>query len=124
MHDLRTVQQAVKVWATYNFGGGRAWQSLLGVAEEVGELEEHADIPGLPRLIGALNHAYLKREQGIRGNRDDHDAAIVDAVADITIYLLDFCNEVNIDFADALTQTWQRVGSRDWRRYPTNGRTA
>ena len=35
-------------------------------------------------------HAELKARQGIRGTRDEHEAASKDALADIMIYLCDY----------------------------------
>lgn len=63
-------------WADHNFGSDRpARHPLLGEVEEIGELA----------------HAYLKNAQGIRKN-EDHRANAQDAIADIIIYLADFCN--------------------------------
>ena len=104
---LSELQAQVADWAAQNFGtsadGGDA---LLGVVEEVGE----------------LSHAVLKRKQGIRGTRAEHDAAIRDAVADIVIFLLDFCAREGIDLHEAVVDTWQSVvQKRDWRRNPATG---
>ena len=98
---LRTMQREQVAWVKHNFGEREAWQPLLGVAEEVGE----------------LSHAYLKRHQGIR-MQEGHDEAIVDAVADIVIFLSDFCSSEGIDLADAVELTWEKVRQRDWKADP------
>lgn len=71
--NLQNIQAEVAAWSQKNFGDQPAWRPLLGIGEELGE----------------LNHAYLKREQGIRQD-EDHDAAMRDAVGDIVIFLCDF----------------------------------
>lgn len=47
-------------------------ESVMGVIEEVGELA----------------HAILKKGQDIRGPASKHESAMIDAVGDITVYLL------------------------------------
>lgn len=106
--SLRGIQAEQVEWVAHNFGGDRpAWHPLLGVQEEVGELA----------------HAYLKRTQGIRVN-ENHDAAIRDAVADIVIYLLDFCTAEGIDLQSVLAETWAQVRGRDWKQSPETGMDA
>ena len=102
--SLRRIQEEQREWVRHNFGDRPAWQPLLGIQEEVGELA----------------HAFLKRSQGIRTG-EDHDAAIHDAVADIVIFLLDFCSAEGIDLESQLEQTWAAVRERDWKTDPTTG---
>lgn len=103
--ELNEIQQQHREWQLRNFGEHPAWHPLLGVGEEVGELQ----------------HAFLKREQGIRGTKEEHDAAIRDAVADILIYLCDFCNCEKIDMLEELNKTWLEVSKRDWKKNSVNG---
>lgn len=106
MSDLTQMQAEHREWAERNFGIGRpSWQPLLGALEELGELA----------------HAHLKDVQGIRGTSDDHRAAKIDAVADVIIYLTDYCNLEDIDLRGAVLDTWTEVRARDWRADPTNG---
>lgn len=70
-------------------------QTLVGVIEEVGEL------------------AGAHRE----GRHEDQ----IDAVGDIVLYLMDFCNKVGIDFEDAVRQTAAKVHARDWNANSVNG---
>lgn len=100
---LRTLQNEVSKWADHNFGDKR--DPFLGVVEEVGE----------------LSHAILKRKQGIRGTKEEHEEAIIDAVGDIVIFLADFCATQKIDFALSVALTWDKVKKRDWKKYPVNG---
>jgi NTP pyrophosphatase (non-canonical NTP hydrolase) len=89
-----------------NFGEkvGSGYQPLLGAMEELGELA----------------HAQLKSEQGIRMN-EDHRANKIDAIADVIIYLADYCNGQGIDLEDALRTTWNQVRQRDWTRNKETG---
>lgn len=79
--SIETIQREHLAWATYNFGERRPDDPHLGMIEEVGELA----------------HAMLKRRQGIRGNAEQHDAKAKDAIGDISIYMIDFCNLTGID---------------------------
>lgn len=103
--NLREYQEAVRQWSQHNFGDQPSWKPLLGIGEEVGE----------------LNHAYLKREQGIRQESHGAFERIRDAVGDIMIYLLDFCSREGIDAEIALAYVWQEVSQRDWKRFPKDG---
>ena len=73
--NLNKIQDEIAEWTERNFPTHPAYHPLLGVAEEVGE----------------LSHAHLKQEQSIRTG-EDHQADLFDAVGDIKIYLLDYCN--------------------------------
>lgn len=94
---LSELQYQVKVWSRKNFGDQPSWKPLLGVGEEVGE----------------LNHSYLKLSQGIRMN-EDHQAKMRDAVGDIVIYLADFCDREGINLEECVNDAWQEVEARDW----------
>lgn len=99
--SLRDAQRRHRQWAIYNFGEHPAWQPLLGVVEELGELA----------------HAHLKAEQGIR-TTEDHSAAKRDAVADIVIYLMDYCSCEGIDLESTLEEVHAAVLKRDWKKSP------
>lgn len=94
------------MWVERNFPQQLAYQPLLGLVEEVGELA----------------HAHLKSEQGIRGFAGvDPSEAKVDAVGDIFIYLMSYCNASGIDLEEAIWTTWRRVAARDWVTDPVKG---
>lgn len=110
MSDISRIQAENKEWAWRNFGDAEAippWQPLLGAVEEIGELA----------------HAYLKRHQGIRVN-EDHDEAIKDAIGDIVIYLMDFCNRQNLDLELCVINAWEEVKQRDWNKHREEGKRA
>jgi len=102
--ELAKLQNEIDLWNDANFPRKQSYQPLLGVMEEIGE----------------LSHAHLKMEQGIRA-AIQYDKE--DAVGDIVIYLIDYCNQNNIDFANAITKTWEQVRQRDWIKFPKNGRS-
>lgn len=81
---FKQLQEEHKEWAIRNFGKQDIEDYCLGLIEEVGELA----------------HSVLKRKQGIRNN-EHHDAMIRDAVGDITIYLVGYCNCAGIDMQAA-----------------------
>lgn len=73
-------------------GDLRDFQAICGVIEEVGEL--------------CCAETIADR---------------VDAVADIALYLMDFCNFWGIDFEDAVRQTAAKVHARNWNKNSVNG---
>lgn len=102
--SLHTVQVQQHEWSLRNFGEHPVWMPVMGCAEEVGE----------------LSHAVLKRAQEIRGTKEDHDAAIRDAVADIVIFACDVANVEGFDLEAEVIATWERVRKRDWKANPAD----
>lgn len=98
--DLKKIQAEQKDWSERNFSDKKPYQPILGASEEVGELA----------------HAYLKMEQGIRGTRQEHIAAMKDAVGDCVIFLMDLCNQMEWDFEEIVNGTWDHVKKRDWKK--------
>ena len=121
---LRVLQAEQVSWVKHNFGDRPAWQPLLGLMEEIGELTEatggNQHITELVRVLGRLAHADLKSFQGIRTN-EDHDAKAKDAVADIVIFLADYCSARGWDMEDIVQSTWDQVKRRDWKRDRAKG---
>jgi NTP pyrophosphatase (non-canonical NTP hydrolase) len=102
---IREIQKEHQAWSTKNFGWDQDPSlSLIGVMEELGELA----------------HAHLKQRQGIRVN-EDHIAKARDAIGDILIYMLDYCNRRNFDMQLILEETWAEVKQRDWTIHKENG---
>lgn len=107
MGQIAGLQMQHKKWADHNFPNQTPSQMVLGICEEAGELA----------------HAQLKREQKIRGFEDMivYRDAVEDAIGDLFIYMMSFCNTAGIDLEDAVVTTWQRVSQRDWVKFPGNG---
>lgn len=105
MPSVRELQLEHKTWSVKNFGWDQDPSlSLIGVMEELGELA----------------HAHLKANQGIRIN-ENHEAKRRDAIGDILIYLMDYCNRLNLDMQHILEETWAEVKQRDWTINKENG---
>lgn len=106
-HDLMELQASLGVWLKHNFPTATSDQQLKGVMEELGE----------------LCHADLKSEQGIRGYDEIKGIdEIKDAVGDIVIYLINYCDTKGIDFADSLDMAYTTVMKRDWQKNKENGK--
>ena len=105
MANLDDIQSEVKAWARHNFPDQTPELTLLGVAEETGE----------------LCHAILKQRQLIRGTYDQHEAKAKDSVGDLLIYLLHLCTLKGWSLNEILVNTWDEVRQRDWVENPTTG---
>lgn len=109
--SIPEIQAEIRVWADGQFGKNVSKDdsapsfgsplgsipSLMGVAEELGE----------------LFHAVAYRHQG-RGytNLGEHRAAKEDAVGDLMIYLLDYCGREGIELEAVVDRTWAKVCKR------------
>jgi len=104
---LHQTQEEVGRWADKNFGIMRpAYRPLLGAGEEVGQ----------------LFRAHLKWEQGIKGMDEmKYREEAKDALGDILIYLLDYCDISGLNLEQALHATWEKVKERDWKKNPETG---
>lgn len=97
--ELRRLQEEHNEWSQENFGDQPYEWTLLGLQEELGELA----------------HSELKMLQGIRLDEEDvGEEATKDAVGDIIIYLLDFCNRRDLVLADCLDEAALEVLNREW----------
>lgn len=103
--DLKQLQDEQRPWVAHNFPGREAYYPLLGAVEELGELA----------------HAHLKMIQGIRGTKEEHLANAKDAVADVIIFLSDYCTAMGFDLAECVEVTWEQVKQRDWIKNPKTG---
>jgi len=105
--DLDELQSKLREWLLYNFKDTTTECQFMGVVEEIGELA----------------HAELKHKQGIRGWEDIEKttSAIKDAVGDITIFLINYCNTKNINFSECLCTAIEEISKRDWVKNPETG---
>jgi len=106
-YNFWVLQQKLEAWRKDCFGdddGDIATNQLLGVMEELGELTHH----------------YLKQKQGIRTD-EDHEFEIRDAVADITIFLIQFCTQQSIVFQDTVVAVAEKVMQRTRADQMTRG---
>lgn len=108
MLDLTKLQQDLDLWLNHNFPNTTSDKQLIGVMEELGE----------------LCHADLKQDQGIRGYNDPKitEVEIKDAVGDIVIYLVNYCNKKGISFEECVSLAATTVIKRDWIQNPLTGK--
>lgn len=99
MKTLSEIQIEIARWTLMNFPNHSSIAPLLGLQEELGELSHH----------------YLKMMQGIRNN-ENHKEGIKDAIGDLMIYLMDFCNEEELNLESIIEETWDKVKQRDWNK--------
>jgi NTP pyrophosphatase (non-canonical NTP hydrolase) len=102
--QLDQLQDEQYEWSRRNFGPQDPVLPLLGVAEEVGE----------------LCHAVLKRKQAIRMD-EDHIAKEKDAIGDIVIFLMDYCNRRGFNLLELINLAWDEVQARDWNKNRYDG---
>lgn len=106
--NLSDLQAEVKNWSYFNFGEDEgpeaSMKPLIGVQEELGE----------------LSHCVLKTVQKVRTS-EDHKHNSKDAVGDIMIYLIDFCNRWGVSLEECITIAWNEVKERNWKYSPTDG---
>jgi NTP pyrophosphatase (non-canonical NTP hydrolase) len=109
--DLEKTQEEILEWSTRNFGSVPNWQIPLRISSFLGMVEE----------IGEIAHSILKMTQGIRGTKEEHIEKIKDGIADLMVFLLDFCgrNEMNAD--TLLRDVWNKVRERDWTKDKLKG---
>lgn len=81
---LQEIQNELKVWTEYNFGKQELIIPIMGMIEELGE----------------LSHAIFKEKQGIR--QSDFLADKKDAIADLTIYALNYLNVIDKNYSENL----------------------
>ncbi len=103
--ELRALQARLANWTNHNFPNAKRWEPLLGMGEELGELD----------------HAFLKAHQGIRGTQDEHYREMQDAIGDIVVYMCHFCSLNNLNLAECVSFALDEVLERDWIKYPKDG---
>ena len=75
------------------------------------------DIESIGVYIGRLHHHHLKREQGIRGTKEEHEANIRDWVAFLWWAIDEYCyTAFNEDAFWIAKETWYKVKQRDWTK--------
>lgn len=96
---LSDFQYDLNEWLSHTFPDSTTDDQLIGIGEEFGE----------------LCHAHLKLKQKIR-MEENHEENIKDAIGDITIFLINYCNKKKINFVDCVELAWVEIKNRDWRK--------
>jgi NTP pyrophosphatase (non-canonical NTP hydrolase) len=103
--SLKKLRKEHKVWSTYNFGKQPTYISVYGIMEELGE----------------LSHAQAKDELGIRGTPEELKMKKKSAIADIVIYLAEYCRSLDMKLDECVAWKWEIVKKRDFKKYPMSG---
>ena len=101
---LGKLQAEIRDWRMYNFPDTTPTEQYMGMVEELGE----------------LSHTMLKDIQGIRGGGVAEDE-MKDAIGDLSIFMINFCDMKGWDYEKVLALTWEQVAGRDWRNNPKDG---
>jgi NTP pyrophosphatase (non-canonical NTP hydrolase) len=105
MKTLNQLQDEQAEWDARNFGpidDQPVSHGMYGIMEELGELA----------------HAQLKGEQKIRHTPVEIYNLKVDAIGDLLVFLMKYCNHEHISLQFALEKTWDKVKQRDWSANP------
>lgn len=106
---MKEIQDEILEWSTRNFG--RPVEIKYDISSFLGMVEE----------MGEISHAILKMSQGIRGTREKHLEDIKDGIADLLVYLLDFCGRNELNAEQLLIDVWNTVKNRDWTKNKLDG---
>lgn len=115
---MATGNETIKALGTWN-AVDPATLTFAGLQAEVGEWSRrnfpnntpNDPFEGLVEEVGELAHARLKARQGIRGTKEEHEAAEKDAVGDIVIYLADYCERNKLSLSEGTKVYCDRVYS-------------
>jgi len=102
---MKQTQQQVGEWHERTFPDSTASEMFEGIVEEVGELA----------------HARLKGRQGLMKNAVAEEK---DAIGDILVFLLNYCNKRGFCLETILAETWEEVRTRNYEergRWPIAG---
>jgi len=118
------LQDEIREWGRRNFPGTTEADYplvVLGIVEELGELQEPIMMQMLMSLAGKLAHANLKEVQAIRGTPEEHQKAAKDALADMMIFMYHYCALRGWRLDDLVEETWDKVRQRDWQKNQLTG---
>ena len=108
---LDQLQHQIGEWSAKNFGNN--------VSKITGQLlYSQCALTGLVEEVGELNAITIKHHQGRSGfgptaeGRAKYASERNDAVADILVFLLDYCHREGISAYDCLLKTWTQVVSK------------
>ena len=103
MINLNEIQIQHKEWQRRNFPIFDDSYLFEGIVEEVGELAR----------------ARLKGKEDI--GFSDWAEKEKDALGDILIFIIGYCNWFGYDIESIIKSTWDEVKKRDWQKHPGNG---
>lgn len=99
LRELQGCQDSIGRWSEREFDDQPSWIPLLGAVEELGEVAK----------------ILVKRKQGIREDELDlSDEELEKEVADVIIYLMDFCHREDISLPDGVARKSMEVLDREF----------
>jgi len=101
--DVKQAQAEIGAWSREQFGDQDSVNPLIGAQEELGEVAQ----------------ITLKRRQGIREDEFTNEDLEIE-VADVIIYLMDFCERNDVSMSNGLEQAQRKVLGRDFDSNITN----
>lgn len=112
LKDLQTLQREVADWSRENFGDN--------VSKWTGQkLFSQNALTGLVEEVGDLNGITIQYHQGRRGydpTTEEGQKKYVsnrnDAIADIMIFLMDYCDREGVDLLTVVNDTWTNIVSK------------
>lgn len=116
MKPVSDLQSEIGTWAKRNFGDNLGKDQLHpSYGHPLGSL---CPLLGIMGELGELVQEQLKALQG-RSKLSEGGlwAAKADAVADLMIFLLDYCEREGINLQSVLQNTWDKVGQRKAATY-------
>ncbi|EGQ44328.1 MAG: MazG nucleotide pyrophosphohydrolase [Candidatus Nanosalina sp. J07AB43] len=96
--DIAETQEAIYEWSLEQFGDQDPENPLIGAQEELGEVS---------RIV-------LKEKQSIRQDEEFAEEDLEVEVADVVIYLLDFCARNDVSLSEGLHEARTKVLDRDF----------
>lgn len=99
--EISNFQKEVYDWVIENFPNMKSEDELIGISSEFGELCHH----------------FRDRKNHVKGVTEYHDAEIKDAVGDMLLNLLCFCEMENINSYKCLLESWNLVRIRSYKKY-------
>lgn len=94
-----TIQKEVSRWWRHNFGDTPHIIAAVGLAEETGE----------------VMRAFLKRDQGIRGTREEWTAELRKEYGDVLIKCIEGCDREGWNVVEVLADRWAEIRTRDFK---------
>lgn len=110
LKTLGQLQKEVNAWSVATFGDNdHNFSKVTGLP-----CGSQSALTGVVEEVGEINHVVICSHQGRRGYDDPakRRADLEDGVADLMIFLLDFCGRENIDLEAVLNNTWDKVVSK------------
>lgn len=99
------MQNAIHAWHRLNFPQDDMRDALLGVGEELGE----------------VNRAQIKQSGGIRGSWAYWQHEKEKEIGDVLIGLINYAAWNDINWLEALQNRWKTISRRDYIKFPVDG---